>query len=255
MEVISRSSAKALGLSRYYTGVPCKNGGVAERYVAGSRCLCEQCSSQAKATTSAWNRKKYASNSEAILAQHSVYYQQNREKILDQKKGYFERMREDIRAKRKAFYQKHKDKIDSKNFCYRLANYERYLQYHAEYRAANRESRIEYLRDYYRRNYKRDLRKLYARVEKRRAAKIKRTPLWFGEFDRFVFEEAFDLAVFRLAATGVRHEVDHMLPLQGTKVSGLHVANNIQVVPVFVNRMKMNSMLLTEPDEWLARLA
>ncbi|PKP70967.1 MAG: hypothetical protein CVT82_04170 [Alphaproteobacteria bacterium HGW-Alphaproteobacteria-4] len=36
MEIISRADAKARGLHNYFTGVPCKNGHVAERYVAGT---------------------------------------------------------------------------------------------------------------------------------------------------------------------------------------------------------------------------
>lgn len=255
MNLISRSAAKAQGLSRYFTGTPCKNGGVAERYVAGSRCLCAVCSDRAKATTSAWNKKNYAENTAEMLARNDRYYEKNREAILAQKKEYFARMSDSIRKKRKAFYQRHKSRIDAEHLKYRLANYERYLEYHAEYRVENRQRRAELLREYYRRNYKRDLHKLYARMEKRRAAKMKRTPPWFGELDLFVFEEAFDLAAHRRDATGLMHEVDHMLPLQGKAVSGLHVASNIQVLPAFLNRMKRNSVTLTEPDEWLSKLA
>lgn len=40
MEIISRSQAKAAGLKYYFTGKPCKNGHIAERYVAGRCVLC-----------------------------------------------------------------------------------------------------------------------------------------------------------------------------------------------------------------------
>ena len=39
-EVISYSDAKARGLKKYFTGIPCRNGHIAERYVS---CGCEVC--------------------------------------------------------------------------------------------------------------------------------------------------------------------------------------------------------------------
>jgi hypothetical protein len=38
-EVISRSDAKARGLKKYFTGVPCPRGHVAERYVGSRQCV------------------------------------------------------------------------------------------------------------------------------------------------------------------------------------------------------------------------
>ena len=40
--------------------------------------------------------------------------------------------------------------------------------------------------------------------------------------------------------TGVLHEVDHIIPLQGKKVSGLHVENNLRVISMLENRRKHN---------------
>lgn len=40
--------------------------------------------------------------------------------------------------------------------------------------------------------------------------------------------------------TGVAHEVDHIYPLTSRHVCGLHVAENLQVIPASVNRRKKN---------------
>jgi hypothetical protein len=39
MRKISRKTAKARGLKRYFTGMPCPNGHVAERHVANRTCI------------------------------------------------------------------------------------------------------------------------------------------------------------------------------------------------------------------------
>lgn len=70
---------------------------------------------------------------------------------------------------------------------------------------------------------------------RREAAKQQRLPVWadLGKTKK-VYEEARRLT----EATGVPHEVDHVLPLRGRLVSGLHVHNNLKVVTRRVNRTK-----------------
>ncbi|HQU17304.1 MAG TPA: hypothetical protein PLO69_14580 [Gammaproteobacteria bacterium] len=66
------------------------------------------------------------------------------------------------------------------------------------------------------------------------------TPPWAN---RFYIGEAYDLAKWRTKATGVRWEVDHIVPLVSKVVCGLHVENNIRVVPHFINREKSNKLI------------
>lgn len=40
--------------------------------------------------------------------------------------------------------------------------------------------------------------------------------------------------------TGIKHEVDHKIPLHGKLVSGLHVPNNLQVLTAYDNAVKHN---------------
>jgi len=76
---------------------------------------------------------------------------------------------------------------------------------------------------------------------RRRAAKLQRIPKWReAEWDDFVFSEAYSLAKLRTQITGVPHEIDHVIPLQGDLVSGLHIAENIQVITRLENRQKGN---------------
>lgn len=76
-----------------------------------------------------------------------------------------------------------------------------------------------------------------ANAAKQRALRRKRTATWANhEIIVTFYREAARLT--RL--TGVPHEVDHIVPLLGERVSGLHVEDNLQVVPRAVNRAKSN---------------
>ena len=42
--------------------------------------------------------------------------------------------------------------------------------------------------------------------------------------------------------TGIKHEVDHIIPLQSPFVCGLHVEYNLQVITAKMNRSKGNKL-------------
>lgn len=63
---------------------------------------------------------------------------------------------------------------------------------------------------------------------------------WFGELDDLVMTEARALARMRGRLTGFKWHVDHEIPLRGRLVSGLHVWNNIRVIPAAINQAKSN---------------
>ena len=72
---------------------------------------------------------------------------------------------------------------------------------------------------------------------KRRAAKLQRTVAW-GNKD--LIDDVYARAKRLTEATGIPMEVDHIYPLQGAMVSGLHVENNLQILPKAVNASKSN---------------
>lgn len=62
-----------------------------------------------------------------------------------------------------------------------------------------------------------------------------RTPKWAN---MFIIEEAYALADLRTEVMGGIWSVDHIIPLRGKNVSGLHVHNNLRVIPRSVNLRK-----------------
>jgi hypothetical protein len=76
---------------------------------------------------------------------------------------------------------------------------------------------------------------------KQRAGLLQRTPKWLTEDDKWIIKEAYSLAVLREKIFGFKWEVDHIIPLRGKTVSGLHVPTNFQVIPMVENRKKSAS--------------
>jgi 5-methylcytosine-specific restriction endonuclease McrA len=77
----------------------------------------------------------------------------------------------------------------------------------------------------------------------RRRAKLKNAykKEWLSEFDYFAIQEMYCLSRSKSELTGIEHHVDHIIPLQGTSVSGLHVPWNLQVITAAENYRKNNS--------------
>lgn len=119
---------------------------------------------------------------------------------------------------------------------YKTANKEIIAERNKKYVVENRDTRIATMKAY-RQNTK-EIQAEY--VRRRQAAKLQRTPVWLSEDDIWVMREAYKLAKLRTEMFGFSWHVDHVLPLQGATVSGLHVPVNLQVIPWLDNVRKHN---------------
>lgn len=108
--------------------------------------------------------------------------------------------------------------------------------YMAQWREANRERINQYGREY------RGQRKEHYNFlcQKRKIDLMNRTPKWLTDDDIWLMEQAYELAGLRQQTTGIEWHVDHILPLRGKKVSGLHVPINLRVIPRAENQRKTN---------------
>ena len=96
----SRSDAMARGLKRYFTGIPCSRGHVADRLVGNNTCVA--CDLARKIGDS------------AVQAKLSGYYRAHRDEILTQSKAYQAANADKINAKRKAHREANKTRINAK---------------------------------------------------------------------------------------------------------------------------------------------
>lgn len=81
-----------------------------------------------------------------------------------------------------------------------------------------------------------------ARVAKRKADKMQRTPKWLSNDHLKNIRKFYEQAQKITETTGVKHHVDHIVPLRGKTVSGLHVPWNLQILTASENGKKHNKL-------------
>jgi hypothetical protein len=82
--------------------------------------------------------------------------------------------------------------------------------------------------------------KILAHTRRQQTKRLMRYPKWITADDRWMIEQAYELAALRTKLFGFQWHVDHVIPLQGKLVSGLHVPHNMQIIPARDNRNKSN---------------
>ena len=123
---------------------------------------------------------------------------------------------------------------------YKKAYRKRTGDQHATYMAQWREKHKERL-NAYGKQYREKRKEHYNFLcQKRKIDLLKRTPAWLTEDDLWVIEQAYELAALRTKMLGIEFHVDHIIPLRGKTVSGLHVPQNIRVVTWLENQRKTN---------------
>lgn len=163
------------------------------------------------------------------LTEKSRYYKDPQKTKAKVKLKYYANA-DTIRAKRRAAYEKNREvekavaKIRSAEWRLKNPQHEGSKIAKARYKAENPA-------------------KVNADTAKRRVAKLKRSPAWLTQDDLWLIEQAYELAQLRTKMFGFAWHVDHIFPLQGRVVSGLHVPNNLQVIPWLDNLSKANKHL------------
>ena len=69
------------------------------------------------------------------------------------------------------------------------------------------------------------------------------TPKWLSPEQKMEIRLKYRLAIEMSRSTGVRHAVDHVIPLQGEEVCGLHVPWNMEVITQDENLKKYNKLV------------
>jgi hypothetical protein len=109
-----------------------------------------------------------------------------------------------------------------------------------DWRARNRKKVSEYNRAYISAWVEKNRDKVRYANALRRSKVLEAAPSWLTEEQRQEIKQAYGLAKELELKTGIRYHVDHVVPLRGRSVSGLHVPWNLQVIPSSENLSKGN---------------
>jgi hypothetical protein len=138
-----------------------------------------------------------------------------------------------------------------KNRNWKISNPDKVKKHNSDCYARDRENRIKRMYAWAEKNpekkkaaYKKYAQKHKdkgrARLAKRRAQKKNATPPWLTRQHMAEIRKVYSLAFELERKTGVKHHVDHIVPLRGKNVSGLHVPWNLRAIPAEENLRKWN---------------
>lgn len=124
---------------------------------------------------------------------------------------------------------KNKAKIIARNKEYNKNNPDKKRAWIKKYNDTHKQERSAY--------GKRNRGKFNAYFAKHKMLRKKATPAWA---DMEEIKRIYEMASFMTRHTGIPHQVDHIYPIKGKTVSGLHVETNLRVIPAKENRSKSN---------------
>ena len=138
------------------------------------------------------DRRYYQEHRENRLAQSAAWARANPAKVA----GYTAKRALRDPDHRRRYYQEHREKSLAKSAAWARANPD----------------------------------KANARVARRRAGVGRATPHWLTAADHASIAGKYSMAALMTKLVGVPYHVDHVVPLRGKTVSGLHVPWNLQVL-------------------------
>ncbi len=141
------------------------------------------------------------------------YREKNKAKIRQLKKEYYEANKESISEKNKKKYKDSRSHVIAKSLEWKRKNKAKHN----------------------------------SNCMKRYVTKLKASPKWLDEFMLLYIEEMYDQAIKISELTNSQHHVDHIVPLRGKTVCGLHVPWNLQIITASENCSKRNEL----PEESL----
>lgn len=162
--------------------------------------------SKCKSCYRAYDISYNAANRIKISVRKIKHYKENRDIIVSYTVEYNNKNKKRIASQRAAHYQVHKKEKAAYDSIRKKANPGKQCAY----------------------------------VAKRNAAKLQATPKWLTKAHHLEIEGFYIEAARLTRETSIPHEVDHIVPLQGKTVRGLHVPWNLQILTKFENSSKGN---------------
>ena len=247
----SRAKAKAAGATHYFTGKPCPHGHVTPRFTSSGGCVvCTEERKRArrrlfkeqkgltyftgKPCLKGHVAERYTSSDTCVVCA----YEQSKERrqrpdVKEHDRQYWQRP--EVKARHRARQQSPEGKKYRSDYYARPDVQERVEDYRRDDRNIQRKK--AWSKNYAQQPGVKPRKALATRT--RTARKLRQTPPWF-EQERERIEALYVQASQLSESTGIPHDVDHIVPLQHPRVSGLHCLANLQILPRRENQSKNN---------------
>jgi hypothetical protein len=151
-------------------------------------------------------KQQYFKARDSRLAKMAEYRINKRDSVLEGKKRYYRENKDKCREMNKSWSAKNRDVINNLH------------------------------KKWYKNNKHKALANTRIFQTKRRQA----MPKWLTKDDKWLIEQAYELSALRTKIFGFKWHVDHIIPLSNKLVCGLHVIENLQVIPASENLSKTN---------------
>jgi hypothetical protein len=174
---------------------------------------------ESRKKTREYLREWRAKNPEKAAAINKKYDEQNREKRSEYAKQYREANPEKTKADHAKWVEENPEKIKAYSKKATKAWLDRNPDYQKNFYQANKQIYM-------------------AASARRRAAQDSATPAWLTAIDKAMIQEMYDVSEARYTQTGIKHHVDHIVPIKGKNVAGMHVPWNLQVITAHENLSK-----------------
>lgn len=219
---------------------------------SGLSCWCKSCKSETR-------KARYLKNRDKELAANKIWSQNNKDRHEFLKNRWHEENKEYYLSQQKEYNTGRKDINSEYGKQWYIQNKDRKLMLGRIWYQNNKEYRNALERKWRKNNPDkvRHLARLYRMVNadrcrshtaKYRASKLQATPLWLDDGHIQEVLDFYTAAKMFQVYTGVDYQVDHIVPLKGETVCGLHVPWNLQILPSFENQSKGNRYWPDMPD-------
>lgn len=153
--------------------------------------------------------RQYAKSPEKYKALASAYYSAHKSAAAAAQKAWAENNRERLREIRRKWESRNPEKARAASAAWASKNRARLLAYNRT----------------------------------RAASLLNATPEWLTKDDREAIVSIYETRARTTTETGILYHVDHIVPLRGETVCGLHVPWNLQVIPATENVRKHNKLV------------
>lgn len=183
----------------------------------GYRSSCKDCCREA-------NRIYDKKNAKIVKSKKHIRYLKNQEKEINKSKLRYSNNKEKFKIRSSIIYKINPEK--SKEYCrkYRSLNRDKCINTARKYRLVNRSRLNEW-------------------HASRRAQKLKATPKWLTNDHLIKIKILYNFSTTIQKLTNIKYHVDHIIPLRGKTVCGLHVPWNLRVVTAEENLKKNNKLV------------